>query len=38
VNTCEYHDVVQPVKGNVPYLFALKLNATSRTIGPNRKT
>ena len=33
---CRYQLNVQPVIGNVPYRFALKLNSTSRTIGKNR--
>jgi len=33
-----YHLSVHAVTGNVPYRFALKLNNTSSTIGPNRKT
>ena len=35
---CGTTSSVQPVIGNVPYRFALKLNSTSSTIGPNRKT
>src|SRR5690606_3570446 len=35
--TSPYHWVVQPVMGNVPSGFALKLNTTSSRIGANRK-
>ena len=38
LNAARYQCSVQPVIGNVPYWFALKLNSTSRMIGANRKT
>ena len=34
--TARYQPNVQPVIGNVPYWFRLKLNRTSSAIGANR--